>query len=41
MGAEKPVINSLSVFDNVPDITGRLHSGMRFKIERYMFLVDK
>lgn len=27
--------------DNVPDLEQEIHSGIRFKDERYMFIVDK
>lgn len=27
--------------DNVPDLEQKIHSGIRFKDDRYMFIVDK
>jgi hypothetical protein len=43
MSAEKPIINVLATFESVPKMGkggAKLHSGMRFRIDRYMFLVD-
>jgi len=41
MGPEEPVVNFIWNMNNVPDIEDRLHSGIRFKNDRYMFLLDK
>jgi hypothetical protein len=40
MGDEKPEVNQLWTMSNVPDLTSTIHSGIRFKNDRYMFLVD-
>ncbi len=40
MGEEKPQVNHIWSMDHVPDIADAIHSGIRFKDDRYMFLVD-
>jgi hypothetical protein len=42
MGEEgQPEVKPLWRMEGVPDISEPLHSGIRFKDDRYMFLVDK
>ena len=40
MGPEEPTVNFIWQMDNVPDLEQQIHSGIRFKDERYMFIVD-
>lgn len=40
MGDEKPKVNFIWSMSNVPDLNNEIHSGIRFKNDRYMFLVD-
>ena len=40
MGPEEPTVNFIWQMNNVPDLEQRLHSGIRFKDDRYMFVVD-
>jgi hypothetical protein len=41
MGEEEPQVNHIWSMEHVPDIQEEIHSGIRFKNDRYMFLVDK
>ena len=36
----RPRVNFIWKMDNVPDLEGTIHSGVRFKDPRYMFVVD-
>jgi hypothetical protein len=40
MGPEEPEVNLIWSMSNIPDLQGEIHSGIRFKDTRYMFLVD-
>jgi len=40
MGESMPEVNRLWSMDHVPDVADTIHSGIRFKNDRYMFLVD-
>lgn len=40
MGADAPEATKTWSMDAVPDLGGSLHSGIRFKDEKYMFLID-
>jgi len=41
MGAEEPTVNFIWQMDNVPDLEKPIHSGIRFKDDRFMFIVDQ